>query len=268
MFFSSPSPIIADMFDSLHICCRQKYPTKSIKRPPIPSYPQSIPLEPHYSSQVLMSSLWLLIYFHPLSTDKPVESALQTFAMQKLQEAIEEVNDFYLEKHGRVTAAAVKATEEKRVRLDKAGQDVRKKQALEIMLCQLMAEGDKRVSKCFSKLFRQIYLAVKLEKLERKGKGRTRAPEYYPEEDGPTGPCGEIRLSGRNGWIHSVPMNFPLGPPARAPHSDISLHHHPPPPPPLRPAPRLGPRPPVRTQPRIQPRFGVGLKPPFPRSHA
>lgn len=40
--------------------------------------------------------------------------------MQKLHEAIDEVNELYLEKHGRVSAAAVKAAEVKRVRLDKA----------------------------------------------------------------------------------------------------------------------------------------------------
>lgn len=90
-----------------------------------------------------MPSLWLLIYFSPLCNDKSVESALQIFNVHELQEAVEETNGFNPEKHSRVTAAAVKATEEERVYLDKEEQNVRKNQALENMLRQLMVEGDK-----------------------------------------------------------------------------------------------------------------------------
>lgn len=70
-------------------------------------------------------------------------------------EAVEEFNVFYLEKHGRATAAAVKATEEKRqggIRRDKMSEKSRHWRL--IMVRQLTAEGDKRVSKRFFKLFR------------------------------------------------------------------------------------------------------------------
>lgn len=68
--------------------------------------------EPYDPSQALMPSLWLLIYFRSLNNDKSVESALQIFAVHELQEAVEEINEFNLEKHSKETAAAVKATEE------------------------------------------------------------------------------------------------------------------------------------------------------------
>lgn len=147
--------------------------------------------------------------------------------MQELQEAIAEVNDFYLEKHGRVAAAAVKAEEDKRVRLDKAEQDLRKNLALETKLRQLRAEGDKRMRRRFFDLIRQRYLAVKMERERvRKGKWRARFPaENYRlyEEDGRAGPSGESgRCPERSGLIYSIPINLPLETSARGPHSTPS----------------------------------------------
>ncbi len=58
-----------------------------------------------------MSSLWMLLLYRSFRNNKSVQSALSNI---RYAEAVDEVNAFYLEKHGRVTAAAVKATEEKR----------------------------------------------------------------------------------------------------------------------------------------------------------
>lgn len=84
-----------------------------------------------------------------------IEFPPQISAMQELREVIDEVNDFYLEKHGRISAAAVKAAEDKRVRLDKAEQNRQKILALNVILRQLRAEGDRRMRKRFFDLFRQ-----------------------------------------------------------------------------------------------------------------
>lgn len=147
--------------------------------------------------------------------------------MQELQEAVEEVNDFYLEKYGRVSAAAVQAVEKNRVRLHKAEQDLRKNLALEVALRQLRAEGERRMRRRFFDLLRQTYLAEKPERERvRKGKGRARFPaeNYCPlEEDGRAGPSSESgRGSERSGLVYSMPTNHPLEPSARGPQSDLS----------------------------------------------
>lgn len=141
-----------------------------------------------------------------------IEFPPQISAMQELQEAIDAVNDFYLEKHGRISAAAGKAAEDKRVRLDKAEQSRQKVLALNVILRQLRAEEDRRMRKRFFDLFRQGYLAVKRERERaRKGKGRARfqAENYYPEvEEGRAGPSSESgRGSERSGSINSFAIN-------------------------------------------------------------
>ena len=147
--------------------------------------------------------------------------------MQELQEAIEEVNDFNLEKHGKVYAAAIQAMEDNRVGIHKAKQDLRKDSTLAPVLRQLTAEGERTRGRFFD-LFRQRYLAVRLEKERvRKGKGHTRFPaeDYCPfeEEDGRAGPSSESgRGSERSGLVYSMPINHPAEPLARGPHSDPS----------------------------------------------
>lgn len=147
--------------------------------------------------------------------------------MQELQEAIEEITDFYLEKHGRVAAAAVKAEEDKRVRLDKTEQDLRKNRALETKLRQLRAEGDRRMRRRFFDLMRQRYLAVEMEEERvRGGKWLARFPaENYRryEENGRARPSVESsRGPERNGLIYSIPINLPLKTSARGQHSTPS----------------------------------------------
>lgn len=148
--------------------------------------------------------------------------------MQELHGAIDEVNDFYLEKHGRVAAATVQVAEDRRVRLDKAKQDHQKNLALETILCHLRAEGDTRMRKRFFDLFRRRYLSVKREiEHVRKGKKRTRfsVENYCPDVGkGRAGPSGESsRVSERSGPIYSVLNNLPLGPSAPGPRSDTSM---------------------------------------------
>lgn len=103
-----------------------------------------------------------------------IEFPPQISAMQELHEVIDEVNDFYLGKHGRISAAAVRAAEDKRVRLDKTEPSRQKILALNVILRQLRAEGDRRMRKRFFDLFRQGFLAVKRE-MERARKGKERA---------------------------------------------------------------------------------------------
>lgn len=151
----------------------------------------------------------------------------QISAMQELHEAIDEVNDFYLEKHGRVSAAAVKAAEDKRVRFDKAEQNRQKILALNVFLRQLRAEGDRRMRKRFFDLFRQGYLAVNREmERARKSKERARFPSenYCPDvEEGRVGPSSESgRGSERSGSTNSFAINVAHGASARALHSDAS----------------------------------------------
>lgn len=106
-----------------------------------------------------------------------IEFPPQIPAMQELHEVIDEVNDFYLGKHGRTSAAAVRAAEDKRVRLDKTEPSRQKILALNVILRQLRAEGDRQMRKRFFDLFRQGYLAVKREmKRARKGKKRAKIP--------------------------------------------------------------------------------------------
>ena len=147
--------------------------------------------------------------------------------MQELQEAMEEVNDFYLEKHGRVKAAIVQFAEDKRVRSDKAAQDGPKDLLLESTLPPLRAEGVRQMTRRFFDLIRQRYLAVRMEREQvRKSKGRTRFPadNYCPyEEDGRAGPSdGSARGSEQGGLIYSIPINLPLGLLVRGPPSDLS----------------------------------------------
>lgn len=180
--------------------------------------------------------------------------------MQELHGAIDEVNDFYLEKHGRVAAATVQVAEDQRVRLDKAKQDRQKNLALETILCHLRAEGDTRMRKLFFDLFRQRYLSVKREiEQVRQGKERTRFPveNYCPDVGkGRSGPSGESsRVSERSGSIYSALTTFPSALQhrvhARTPRRPL----------PLRPRPYLGHRSQLvrTTQTRTQPHFTIRL---------
>lgn len=156
-----------------------------------------------------------------------IEFLHQISAIQELHEALDEVSDFYLEKHGRLSAATVKAAEDKRVRLDKAEQNHQKILALNVIFRQLRAEGDRRMRKRFFDLFRQGYLAVKREmERARKCKGRARFPSenYCPDvEEGRAGPSSESGIGPeRSGSINSFAINVAHGASARGPHSDAS----------------------------------------------
>lgn len=162
--------------------------------------------------------------FIHFSSNKSIESPRQRSALRELREAAEEVNDFFLEKHGRVAAAALKAAEDNRVRSDKAEQDRRKNLSLEAMLRQLKADGDKRMRRQFFGLIRQRCLAAGMARERaQKGKGRATFPaeNYCPFDDDEEDKSG--RGSEVSGLIYtSIPINLPLGPSPRGPPSTPS----------------------------------------------